>query len=137
MIKLSSQSFLKNSLQTVVLLGTIIFLNFGAEAKEVINVCATYKNSGKSYSVEAHVYDGSEFSRAINSLNPLEYLGSTFAVIFWSNENATVIEIESSFVNIGGLAPVEGNDQRGYPWLLEPKFSSRCLFSSHSNNIFN
>ena len=61
-MKLSSKSFLKNPLQTVVLLGTIIFWNCGAEAKEVINVCATYKNSGKSYSVEAHVYDGSEFA---------------------------------------------------------------------------
>ena len=86
--------------------------------------------------MEAHVYDGSEFSRVINSLSPFEYIGSTFAVIFWSNERATVIEIESPFVIVGGLAPSTGNDQRGYPWLLEQKFSSRCLLSSKSDQFF-
>ena len=135
-MKLSSKKNLENVLKTVVLFGTVIFLTVGAEAKEVINVCATYKNSGKSYSVEAHVYDGSEFSRVINSINPFDYLGSTFAVIFWSNEKATVLEIESQFVIVGVLAPVEGNDQRGYPWLLEPNFSSRCLLSSKSDQFF-
>ena len=94
----------------------ILFLYVSnAYAKEILEVCATYENTGKSYAVEAIILEGSELNSETNSFNYNSF--STYAVIFWSNEQASVIELDNFFGSIG-IFGTNGNDQRGYPWKI-------------------
>ena len=90
-----------------------LFFSTKVFAYEEIDVCAKYKNTGKSYSVEALVYDGSELNSATNSFNYNSF--STYVVIFWSSEQATIVELDYYFGSIG-IFGLNGKDQRGYPW---------------------
>jgi hypothetical protein len=95
----------------------LIFLfPLNAYAKEVIDVCATYENTGKSYAVEAQIYKGPELNRATSSFDYNTF--STYAVIFWSSDQVSVIELDYYFGFIG-FSPIKGTDQRGYPWEIE------------------
>ena len=92
----------------------LIFLSFNAYAVEILDVCATYLNSGKRYKVEGHLLNGSELNQRTNSYKYESW--STYLVIFWSNDQATIIKLD---FHIGsGLSPFgeKGKDQRGYPW---------------------
>jgi hypothetical protein len=91
------------------------FFSLASNAYEVVDVCATYKNTGKKYKVEARVYSGTELNQKTGSFDYNSF--SKYAVIFWEAGQATVIELDLA---IGGISPIgsDGKDQRGYPWSL-------------------
>ena len=80
---------------------------------EVVEVCATYKNSGKKYKVEANVFKGDELNKRTKTYD-YNYFG-WYVIIFWGDDQATVIELTSAIGGLGVLGN-DGVDQRGYPW---------------------
>ena len=86
---------------------------FVARAYEVIEVCATYTNTGKRYKVEANVYEGSDLNRRTKSFDYDSF--GKYVVIFWSKEKASVIKLDSPFGGIGTFGS-QGQDQQGRPW---------------------
>lgn len=59
----------------------LLSLSSHSFAYEVLDVCATYKNTGKKYKVEVNVFSGSELNSKTRSFNYTPY--SKYAVIFW------------------------------------------------------
>lgn len=84
-----------------------------ANAYEVMPVCATYVNSGKTYAVQALVASGNELNSAWNT-NVLRGT-KNYVVIYWDNDEATVIELS---YGTPGLGAAPGEDQKGYPWAV-------------------
>ena len=93
-----------------------LFLSFKAFAYEVRDVCATYSNSGKNYKVEGNIYKGSELNQKTNSFNYTSY--STYVVIFWANDKATINELDHYFGSLGIMGS-DGKDKGGYPWNIK------------------
>lgn len=87
-----------------------------ASAYEVVEVCAKYLGTGKSYVVESKVYSGSELNQRTKSYNYNSF--STHGVIFWGPEQASVIELDFSIGNKISPYGSTGKDQRGYRWEL-------------------
>ena len=93
-----------------------ILISFNAFAYEVVDVCATYSNTGKNYAVQGNIYKGSELNSETNSFNYMPL--STYVVIFWSNEQASVIKLDSYYGTLFHYG-TSGQDQRGYPWTIK------------------
>ena len=106
-------NFIMKKLIVIILL---IFLSFNAFAYEVLDVCATYSNSGKTYKVEGQIYKGTELNQRTNSYDYNSY--STYVVIFWTNAQATIIELDYYFGSLGPMGS-DGKDQGGKPWKVE------------------
>ncbi|MCL5776450.1 hypothetical protein M1105_05545 [Limibaculum sp. FT325] len=82
-----------------------------AVAAERVEVCAEYESTGKKYRVMATIAKGSELNRATKSYS---YTGfSTYVVIFWSQENASIIKMPFGPPSAFGSA---GEDQEGRKW---------------------
>ena len=79
-------------------------------------MCATYSNTGKSYTVQGNIYSGNELNSETGSWNYNSW--STYVVIFWSNAQASVIELDYYFGSLGFMGS-NGKDQRGYPWTIK------------------
>ena len=100
-------------MQKLIVIIFLIFLSFNAFAYEVLDVCATYSNSGKTYKVEGQIYKGTELNQRTNSY---DYNGwSTYVVIFWGNDKATIIELDHYFGSLGYMGS-DGKDKGGNPW---------------------
>ena len=93
-----------------------IFISFNTFAYEVLDVCATYSNTGKSYTVQGNIYSGNELNSKTGSWNYNSW--STYVVIFWSNAQASVIELDYYFGSLCFMGS-NGKDQRGYPWTIK------------------
>ena len=87
-------------------------ISFGSE---VVEVCATYKNTGEKYKVKANVMSGEELNQKTNDFR-YKYL-STYAIIFWGKDQASVIELSVAPDGIT-IVGVTGKDQQGHPWEL-------------------
>ena len=88
-------------------------------AYEVVDVCATYVNTGKKYKVEAKVFSGSELNSKTNSYEYSAF--SKYAIIFWAQGQATVIKMDYSYgISTFGSS---GKDKSGYPWSLSTSTS--------------
>jgi len=98
-------------MQKLIVIIFLIFLSFNAFAYEVLDVCATYSNSGKKYKVEGQIYKGKELNERTDSYDYNSY--STYVVIFWSNDKATIIELD--YGSLGSFGS-DGKDKGGYPW---------------------
>lgn len=85
-----------------------------ADDYQVLTVCAKYKNTGKSYKVNAQIMTGSELNRRAQTFGYNAY--SKYAVIFWAQDQVSIIELDfpSSVSSLGS----DGKDQRGHPWEL-------------------
>ena len=84
-------------------------------AYEVLDICATYSNTNKKYKVEAKVFTGIELNGKTNSFNYQPY--SKYAVIFWAEGQASVIELDYAFGGINQFGSY-GKDQQGHRWEL-------------------
>ena len=85
---------------------------------EVKQLCAKYQTQrgwSKGYSIEAQVMSG----RVLNSrTSSYSYNSlSTYAVIFWSNEQASIIEL-SYYTGRFSAYGTRGTDQEGRSWQL-------------------
>ncbi|MFY7926913.1 MAG: hypothetical protein ACOVN5_13975 [Aquidulcibacter sp.] len=106
----------------------LLFFNLGPSAAnaqtqveyEVKTVCAKYLGTGKSYRVEAQIMKGRELNRRTKSYDFEAY--SKYVVIFWSEENVSIIKLD--FSSGPSAYPSPGTDQRGYKW--EVSTSSVC-----------
>lgn len=89
-------------------------------AYEVIEACATYIGTGKSYEVTVNLFEGSDLNQRTSSFDYNAF--DKYAVIFWNNDQASVIELESSFCNTD--FGCDGVDQQGYRWAIKSGYFS-------------
>ena len=85
-----------------------------AIAAEKIQVCAKYQiNTGwsKGHLVNASHLRGSELNTVTKSFEYSSF--STYIVIFWDKDQATIIEMDWPTINAIGQ---EGTDRRGLKW---------------------
>ncbi len=85
-----------------------------AVAAERATVCAKYRTANgwsSGYKVEATIVKGSELNRAAASVDFKPF--STYVVIFWDNDEASIIEMGWSQLSFIGQ---EGEDRRGVKW---------------------
>jgi hypothetical protein len=121
--------------KTLITILTIFFLCSAAEAKYTQTCKVKFKKNydwSDYYTVEVTFMSGMELNRATKSF---DYDGfSTYAIIFWDKDEATVIKI-SSFTGCGTevtqscitnkVSNLEGEDQQGRGWELCSK--SMCF----------
>lgn len=89
-------------------------------AYEVLEACATYVGTGKSYEVNVNIYEGGELNRRTSTFDYDSF--SKYAVIFWSNDQASVIELDSTFCTLD--FGCDGVDRKGYKWKIETGYYS-------------
>ena len=107
----------------LLILTTLVILG-NALAAEEIKVCAKYKTSSgwsKGYSVQARKLTGSELNQATSSFNYEAW--ATYVVIFWDDDQASIIKMEMPFLSAVGL---QGVDQEGRKWEIAK--TSYCLY---------
>jgi len=113
-------------MKKIILLFLVILLTWAAEAKYTQTCKVKYrKNYGWSeyYQVDVTFLSGSELNKATRTYNYETY--STYAVIFWGKDQASVIEV-SSYTGCGStvtkncitnkIGNLEGEDQQGRTW---------------------
>jgi YD repeat-containing protein len=82
-------------------------------AEERVDICAQYSATGASYHVNAVSTTGSELNQATHTFN---YNGlSRYIVIFWAQNQATVIEMSTPFFGPSYIQSI-GTDQEGRSW---------------------
>lgn len=81
-------------------------------ATEQMEVCAK-EGAGKSYKVQATLATGQELNTATRTLNYTAW--SKYVVIFWQQNQASVIELDFPFLNALGT---DGHDQQGRRWTV-------------------
>ncbi len=100
-----------------------------ANAYEVKNVCASYQTNyswSNPYQVQAQIYSGQELNRAVGSYSRYDYI-SHYAVIFWSNGQASVIKLTDPYVSGMMLFQTRGFDQQGRQWRLSDNNYGMCI----------
>ncbi len=104
---------MKKFISTVFLL---ILFPVNALGLEVLDICATYLNTGKSYKVEGQIYKGTELNQATKTWDYDSW--ATYVVIFWAKGQASIIELDYYFGDIASFGN-NGSDQRGYRWEIK------------------
>ena len=100
----------------VLLVITLGYANAATRTK----ACVKYLNTNKAYNVEVTLISGQELNQKTRTLNYDCF--STYAVIFWSNSNATLIKL-NYFIGSLNMFGNRGVDQRGYPWSVSSNTS--------------
>lgn len=94
----------------------LLGISLSAGAAEREQVCAKYAaNYGwsKGYDVQATIYSGDELNARTGTF---KYRGfSTYVVIFWQEGQASIIQMDHSFL---GFADSPGQDQEGRRWAI-------------------
>lgn len=90
-----------------------------AIAVQQLTVCAKQGN-WRPYLVSASLYTGSELNKATRTFDYTAF--SRYVVIFWSQEQATVIELSKPSLSAIGTS---GTDQQGREWHVST--SSNCF----------
>lgn len=93
--------------------------SFAAQAVEKQQLCVK-QGGGKSYKVEASIYEGGELNDAMKTSRFTSF--AKYVVIFWQQDQVSIIEL--SFRNISSLG-TEGTDQQGRTWDIST--SSICF----------
>lgn len=84
-------------------------------------LCVKYEtNQGwsQNYHVQVRTLKGDELNNATNSYNYNSF--SHYAVIFWDDDQASIIELRY-FTGSYGPVATRGKDQRGVEWQLSKK----------------
>lgn len=101
-------------MKQLILLVLLITSSLNIAASEKVTVCAKYRKEygwSEGYKVEASLMTGSELNSATHSFN---YTGfSKYVVIFWSEEQVSIIELSMPYLNAIGT---DGEDQQGRKW---------------------
>lgn len=87
-----------------------------AYGKERAEVCAKYRTANgwsQAYKVDATIMKGYELNQSTSSYNYQAY--DTYVVIFWAQDEASVIQMESPYVTYMDEA---GYDQQGRAWQI-------------------
>lgn len=120
-IKILSFSKVVIIMKKLVLIITLSLFATYANAYEVKKICAKYRTNyswSQPYQVKAQIYSGQELNQATG--NPLgNYdMFSHYAVIWWSQNQASLIQINDIYVAGGMLFNGNGIDQQGRQWEL-------------------
>ena len=102
------------SLATILLLASI---TCASEKKEA---CVKYRkdfNWSKGYSVIATVISGSDLNQAVGSLNRFQSF-ATYAVVFWTEGQATILQLPSYGMGSLPMLDQEVEDQGGRKWTI-------------------
>ena len=102
-----------------IFVAALCFVPLVAQPSEKLKVCAKQGN-GQAYEVEATFTDGAELNAATGSFRFTSF--SKYVVIFWKQDQASVIELDFPFVSVVGTS---GTDQQGRKW--EVSTSSLCF----------
>jgi hypothetical protein len=87
-----------------------------AIGKEQVDVCAEYTATGKIYHVTVISTNGSELNEETNTLNYNSL--SQYILIFWTQDRASVIEMNGPYFGPAAYAPSDGTDQEGRSWRI-------------------
>lgn len=95
----------------------IILFSINLHAVEKDIVCIKYQTQNgwsQAYEVEGTILKGFDLNRLTmsNSYTPL----STYVVVFWDNNQATIIESDASMIT---LLESSGKDQKGVMWKVK------------------
>jgi hypothetical protein len=92
------------------------FVSTPAVASERVEICAQYTATQHSYHVNAISVRGSELNSETHSFNynSLSY----YIVIFWAQDQASVIEMNSPFFGQPTPFGADGSDQQGRAWQI-------------------
>jgi hypothetical protein len=102
----------------------VLGLSSFASALEEQDVCVKYQTQSgwsKGYKVEGKVMRGSELNSATRSLD--YNVLSTYVVIFWNQDEVSILELNSYFGSISILGQ-DATDQSGKAWQVSS--SSLC-----------
>lgn len=97
--------------------GLFVWLVHPAQARETRPICAKYETQtgwSKGYRVDGHYYRGHELNEAARSA--AYDIGTSYMVIFWSQGQASVIDI--GWTGAFPLYLTEGTDQEGRKWQI-------------------
>ena len=104
-----------------IVLAVIFSFSFSlAQAYEVKKVCAKYETNyswSKPYAVTANIYSGTELNKEVGSFTKYSSINH-YAVIFWSNEQASIIKLSPPYISGMMMINKNGNDQNGRSWQL-------------------
>lgn len=117
-------------MKKIIFLTTLLVVSLNAShAYEVKNVCAKYQTNyswSSPYQVQTQIYSGQELNKAVGSFNRYDFI-SHYAVIFWSNSQASVIKINSPYYSGMMMYLTNGVDQQGRQWQLSDNNFGYCL----------
>lgn len=105
---------------TLVSISLLLIIPNKVLAYEVVEACATYVGTGESYEVTVNIFEGSELNQRTSSFDYNSF--DKYAVIFWGDDQASVIELESSICNTD--FGCDGVDQRDYKWEIKTGYFS-------------
>jgi hypothetical protein len=95
----------------------ILFFHFSTLASvEEKYLCVKYKTNygwSKNYKVKATVLDGYELY--YKTYDSKYNMYSTYVVIFWQPEQASIIELDYHYISYGGT---NGKDQESRKWIV-------------------
>lgn len=100
---------------------TFLSACFGAQAAERAEACIKYEKEhgwSKSYTVQATVIEGSELNQKVGSYTRFKSF-STYAVVFWGEGQATVLELPSLSMGSLPMFEIEVKDQEGRHWKIK------------------
>jgi hypothetical protein len=92
-------------------------------ASDRIEICAEYTDTGRTYHVTAISTTGLELNQATHSRN-YNSIGR-YIVIFWAQDQASVIEMGGVFVAPSHFAS-SGTDQEGRSWEISIYSPVKC-----------
>jgi hypothetical protein len=95
-----------------------------AIAEERVDICAQYSATGASYHVNAISTTGTELNQATHSFNYNTL--SHYIVIFWAQNQATVIEMAGIFSSPTYIQS-SGTDQEGRSWEITAYSPVSCF----------
>jgi hypothetical protein len=101
-----------------------ITMSARAIASDEIDICAHYTETGRSYHVNGISAMGYELNQATRSANYKQY--GRYVVIFWAQDQASVIEMDPSFSTPMSYA-ISGTDQYGRSWRISYYLPATCL----------
>jgi hypothetical protein len=114
-----------NAVPSLIVLSFYFFIYISPSNAEYQKSCkVSYVNTGKIYNVVCHFLSGSELNKKTASFDYDTF--NTYSVIFWGDNRATVIKIDSTvfcstepnFDCANSILPLEGSDKEGRQWKI-------------------
>lgn len=93
----------------------------GASAAEREEVCVKYEKDygwSKGYAVEGTVISGSDLNAKVGSISRFKAF-STYVVIFWDDDQATILELSALSMGSVPIFESEVRDQQGRRWRIK------------------
>jgi hypothetical protein len=110
-----------NRVLVVVLLVVGVMAATHSNAASRDEVCVKYEKEygwSKGYAVEATIISGSDLNSAVGSFSRFRAFG-TYAVVFWSQDQATILELPPMSMGSAPMFETQVRDQEGRAWKIK------------------